>query len=225
MTVALQISIDGPTAAGKTTLGAGLARHFDAVFLDTGLTYRALAYLLWRGDLAGDDSWKSTLYHVPLSQHYSEKILYRGNDISDELWGLEVDNRIGLISRDPARRSQILSYHNQIVGQHPRIIAAGRDVATTLLTTAILHVFLTADFAIRRDRRRVQHSQNPARSIAVGAITERDLQTLEECRTLPNSMILDTTHMPKRVILNNTICRINNMLAPRDETRGDHDVL
>lgn len=217
MSRTLQVSIDGPTCAGKTTLGMGLARHFGAAFLDTGLTYRALAYLLARAELPGDDSWQPLIRHVPFSSDDLEEVLYKGENITERLWGFQVDSCIDLIARDPARREQILSYHRQAVATHSQLIVAGRDVATTLLPHALLHVFLTAEFAARRERGRIQHALIPERSVVVGAITERDLQTLKECRDSSNSIILDTTHRSADEILNQII---EQMLA-RDRELSD----
>jgi cytidylate kinase len=205
MSKTLQVSIDGPTGAGKTTLGMGLAKHFGAAFLDTGLTYRVLGYLLARAELPGDDSWRLLVRHVPFLSDGPEKVLFKGENITEQLWGFEVDNCIDLIAHDFARREQILSYHRQIVAAYSQLMIAGRDVATTLLPQALLHVFLTAEFTVRRERRRVQHALIPERSVVVSAITERDRQTLKEFPSLPNSIILDTTHRSSDEILNQTI--------------------
>ena len=155
-----------------------------------------------------DDSWQSLIYHVPQSGENPEKIIYRGYDVIDELWGFDVDTRLDLISRDPVRRAQILSFHRKIVDGQPRLIAAGRDVAATLLPDALLHVYLTADFLVRRRRRKEQFIHNPIRSAIVGTNTERDIRMLEECRGLPNSIILDTGNLPIRTVLNQVITDI-----------------
>lgn len=227
MTQPLRISIDGPTSAGKTTLGLGLATHFGTAFLDTGLTYRALAFVLSRADLPNGRSWKSVITHVPLLLKdaeasspvpaQSEAVLYRGNDITDELWGFEVDNRLDLIARDPVRRNEILDYHHEILKDYPHIVVAGRDIATSILRNATLHVFLTANFAVRRERRRAQHLENPTRSVVVGAITQRDIATLNECRQLDNGVVLDTTYLPTSIILSYIITRVNEAITARSE--------
>jgi cytidylate kinase len=217
MTWTFQVSIDGPTAAGKTTLGMALARHFEAAFLDTGLTYRALGYMLALDELPDDDSWMSVIEHTTSSPSGSlEEVLYIGENITDRLWEFTVDSRLDLIARDAAKREQILFYHRQIIAAHPRIIVAGRDVATTLLPNALLHIFLIADFAVRRERRRAQHRQNPARSVVIGAITKRDLETLEEFQNLPQSLVLDTTDQPEDSVLNQVICRIDGTLLSQN---------
>jgi cytidylate kinase len=208
----MRISIDGPSGSGKTTLGIGLATHLDATFLDTGLTFRALALLLTESVLPSDDSWNRTICHIPFSANGPEKVLLHDHDITDDLWAAAVDDRLDHVSRDPARRAQIRAYHHRILSQVPRIVVAGRDVAVALLTTATLHVFLNADFAVRLERKRLQHSPNPGRAITVGVITERDLQALEECRRRQNSIVLDTTHASAHDILNQVIDKTRDIV-------------
>jgi cytidylate kinase len=153
----------------------------------------------------------------PQAPAQSETILYRGNDITNELWGLEVDSRLELIARDPVRRNEILDYHHEILEEYPLIAVAGRDIATTLLRNATLHVFLTANFAVRRERRRAQHLENPTRSVVVGAITRRDIATLNECRQLDWGVVLDTTYLSPSVILNYIVARVNEAIEARGE--------
>lgn len=205
MTVHLRISIDGPTGAGKTTLGTGLAAHLDAAFLDTGLTFRAVALLLAEGGLPDDESWDEEICHIPFSAGGPERVLLRGHDVTGDLWAASVDARLDHVARDPARRAQILSFHHQILAREPKIVAAGRDVAVALLARATFHIFLTAEFAVRKERKRLQHAPNLGHGITGDVMTKRDLQTLEECRIRQNGVVLDTTHVPAHVILNQVI--------------------
>lgn len=205
----LAVSIDGPTASGKTALGVALAHRLGGVFVDTGLTYRALAYSATRDELPEGDSWRSFIEHIPQSFESAddsslgraEAVYYRNRDITEYLWGFEVDNRLENVARDARRRREITEYHRELVSLHPTTIAAGRDVATTVLVDANLHVFLNASFEVRRARRRAQHCGNPERSVAVGAITRRDLDTLEQIRDRPNAPVIDTTYLPRAAIL------------------------
>jgi cytidylate kinase len=205
----LTVSIDGPTASGKTTLGVALARRLGGVFIDTGLTYRALAYSLARTELPAGDSWRSFIEHAPQSFESAngtalsraEAVYYRGRDITEELWGFEVDNCLDNVARNPQRRREITGYHRELVSLSETTIAAGRDVATTILPGANLHVFLNASFGVRRARRRAQHCSHPERPVVVGAITRRDLDTLEQIRSKPNAIVIDTTYLPIGTIL------------------------
>lgn len=210
MTLKLSVSVDGPTGSGKTTLGVELARRFGGAFLDTGLTFRALAYCMERGELDDDDSWRSFIAHTPMCFSgdgstpgrllETETVTYKGIDITEDIWGFDVDNRLDMVGSSARRRFEILHYHREIVSLHPRIVVAGRDVATTLLENATLQVYLTANFAVRRERRRAQHRAAPARSVIVGAATRRDLATLEQLRSRPNAAVIDTTYLPRAAV-------------------------
>jgi cytidylate kinase len=212
----LTVSIDGPTASGKTTLGVALARRLGGAFIDTGLTYRALAYSLTRTDLPAGDSWRSFIVHSPqtfesandTTSSRAEAVYYHGREITEELWGFEVDNCLENVARNPQRRREITDYHSELVSLNETTIAAGRDVATTILIGANLHVFLNASFGVRRARRRAQHRSHPERPVVVGAVTRRDLDTLEQIRSKPNALVIDTTYLPIDAILGRTESRI-----------------
>jgi cytidylate kinase len=204
----LTVSIDGPTASGKTTLGVSLASDFGGIFVDTGLTYRALAYALTKAELPRDGSWKSFIRHSPQncespsaasSDH--ETVYYEGENITGELWSFDVDNHLEKIARNPQRRHEIADYHCELIAMHNTVIVAGRDIAATILADATLHIFLNADFAIRRERRRAQHRRHPERSVVVGAVTNRDLETLAQISMKSNSLIVDTTHLSPGIVL------------------------
>jgi CMP/dCMP kinase len=212
ITQQFHVSIDGPTASGKTTLGIELAKSYGAAFLDTGLTYRALAYALTRQGLdASDGSWRALVEHQPSlfkipgpdglgHPIQPEIVLYKGEDITDKVWAFDVDNRVDQVAMNPTWRAQILDFHKETVNSHDRIVVAGRDIATTLLKRATLHVFLTANFAVRRERRRAQHRMDSTRSVVVGAVTARDLDTLEAVRLMPNAIVIDTTHLSSAAV-------------------------
>jgi cytidylate kinase len=186
-----------------------LARKFDAIFLDTGLTFRALAYCLASGELDESDSWRSFVGHRPMHPSLDglvegaakETITVKGIDVTEEIWGFDVDNKLDAIASDPMRRAEVLSFHRELVATYPRAVVAGRDVGTALLPQAILHVFLTANFAVRRERRRAQHRASPARSVVVGSITRRDVATLEQLQGKTNMVVVDTTYLPKAAVL------------------------
>jgi CMP/dCMP kinase len=209
VTSRFSVSIDGPTASGKSSLGVGLADKFDAIFLDTGLTFRALAYCLASGELDESDSWRSFVGHRPLRPSLGclaagaakETVTVKGVDVTEKIWGFDVDNKLDVIAADPIRRAEILAFHHELVAAYPRAVVAGRDVGTALLPQASLHVFLTANFSVRRERRRAQHRADPARSVVVGSITRRDVATLEQLRGKVNMVVVDTTYLPKGAVL------------------------
>ena len=206
----IRVSIDGPTASGKTTLGISLAHTFRGAFLDTGLTFRAATYALLHGATIEDlesTSWWSAIDHRPANFASAgseiESTWLGDNEITDLLWSYEVDNSIDVVTRNSSVRQQILTLHQKIIEVQPTIFVAGRDVGTTLLTDdATLHIVLTAEFGTRRERRRLQYSQFPGRSVAVGATSAMDLTTIRLLQGAPNSIIVDTTTTSAKDVTN-----------------------
>lgn len=209
------VSIDGPTASGKTTLGASLAHRLGAAFLDTGLTFRALAYALARDDIGPEGDWRSSIEHRPLvygprGDHLAsdEVVLYQGKDVTAEIWDVGLDDNLRLVAGSPAWRAEILRLHREIVATYQRLVTVGRDVATTLLPSAALNVYLTASLAVRRERRRAQHRSLPSRSVVVTRATELDLETRIAIRAMPNALDIDSTYLPAVAVLSRTLRKL-----------------
>ncbi|MFI5954966.1 (d)CMP kinase [Cryptosporangium sp. NPDC051539] len=207
----LSISIDGPTASGKTTLGSALAAHLGAAFLDTGLTFRALAYALAKDVVQPTDDWRSFIEHRPMSppdpagvtEH--EAILYDGRDITGDIWDASLDADLKKVAADERWRDEILRLHRDAVADHPRIVVVGRDVALTLLPGDALWIYLTASLPIRRERRRAQYATYPARSIAVGPETPRDQATRAAIKARPGALEIDSTGLPPDAVFSRVL--------------------
>lgn len=207
----LWISIDGPTASGKTTLGTTLAAHLGAAFLDTGLTFRALAYALAKDVVQPTDDWRSLIEHRPMTPADSvgasadEAILYDGRDITDDIWDASLDGDLKKVAADQVWRDEILRLHQDAVVDRPRIVVVGRDVALTLLPATGLGIYLTASLPIRRERRRAQYRAHPARSIAVGPETPRDHTTRAAIRARPGALEIDSTYLPSDAVFSRVL--------------------
>ncbi|MEV5931383.1 (d)CMP kinase [Streptomyces sp. NPDC052079] len=217
----ISISIDGPTASGKTTLATQLAQSLGLAFLDTGLTYRSLAYTLSQEPAEGlRTRLHSALEHRPVVYDRAGElvqdhaILLHGKDITEEIWDLALDGGLKTVAGDSAWREEILRMHQAIVEKHGDVVAVGRDVAMTLLPSAHLRIYLTASLAVRRERRRAQYRDRSDRSTAVGPPTERDAANRAAVRSLPDSIEIDTTYLPAPAVSACALNRLTNTSAP-----------
>lgn len=200
----LAISVDGPTASGKTSLAYALAAWLDMRVLDTGLTYRAVAYAASRGPVSPGRQLFGVLRHdpgTPQTRPHRPTVVYHRENITDDLWSSDVEQQLRTVSANPAWRHEITEYHRMIVDRHERMIAVGRDCATTILTNADCHIFLTAAAAIRRERRRAQHRTQPERAVNVGPPTRLDDTIREHVARQPHGLVLDTTFLPAVAVL------------------------
>lgn len=157
MTGTFLVAIDGPVAAGKTTVGRSLASRIAALFFDTGVLYRAVAHqVLARGVDPEDRQTVADLItsmDVDLQESGGEtRLNVNGNDISDELRSPEIDRTLPLISANPDVRQALLGLQRDIV-RGRRAVVVGRDIGTVVLPEADLKIYLDAARNVRATRR------------------------------------------------------------------------
>ncbi|MET8525605.1 (d)CMP kinase [Micromonospora sp. NPDC005172] len=195
----LAISVDGPSASGKTSLAGALSAQLGLHVLDTGLTYRAVAYATLRGPVSPGGELFQVLRHelaMPGARPAPPAIVYHGEDITEAIWSVEVEQQLRVVSADPAWRRDITEHHRTIIHSRERVVAVGRDCATTIMTNADCHVFLVAAEAVRRQRRRAQYRTRPGRAVNVGPATRLDDVTREYVSRHRHGLVLDTTFLP-----------------------------
>ncbi|MFF7410069.1 (d)CMP kinase [Streptomyces lydicus] len=217
------ISIDGPTASGKSTLAKGLAQALGLAFLDTGLTYRSLAYALTResaealrDDLGSALDHRPEVYRAPGADEPAQRhgIFLRGEDITGKIWDASLDDNLKSVARDPGWRQAILRLHQDVAERYGDIVVVGRDVAVTLLPAADLRIYLTASLAVRRERRRAQYRDMRDRSVTVGPATERDVENRAAVRALPKSLEIPTTYLPASAVFACALHGLRKFSAP-----------
>jgi cytidylate kinase len=160
----LQIAIDGPAAAGKTTVARATARKVGALYLDTGAMYRALAFLALRSGtdvdngaalarLANDARLNVTLDDAaPMGF----RIAARGRDIDQrDLQSAEVTAIVSTVAAQPEVRREMVAAQRRIANG-ASVVMAGRDIGTVVLPGATVKIFLTASHDARIARRRAQ---------------------------------------------------------------------
>jgi cytidylate kinase len=155
------IAIDGPAAAGKSTVGRRVAAHLGYPFLDTGAIYRAVTWTaLHRGvDLSDDDALAELAHSLtidvgPPTEASIEPctIFVDGEDITDRLRQPEVEAAVSLVSRVPGVRSALVKTQRDLAGRNA-VVMAGRDIGTVVLPDAELKVYLDASPEERARRR------------------------------------------------------------------------
>jgi cytidylate kinase len=155
------IAIDGPAGAGKTTVAVRLADRLDAVFLDTGLLYRAATVLANRHHLTpadGDeiarriedgaiDVQRATVKDGRLSD-----LLVDGQDVTTELRTPEIDRQVSAISAVPAVRAALLPLQRRVASSG-KVVMVGRDITTIVAPDAGVKIYLNASLEERARRR------------------------------------------------------------------------
>jgi len=165
------IAIDGPGGAGKTTVAIRLADRLSAVFLDTGLLYRAATVLANRHQLtAADGPAIARLIEQGAIQQRRASVadgrlsdlLVEGRDVTPELRSPEIDRQVSAISAAPAVRAALLPLQRRIASGG-KVVRVGRDITTIVAPDAGVKIYLNAS-AEERARRRWQemHDRGPS---------------------------------------------------------------
>lgn len=152
------ICIDGPTASGKGTLAAEVARLLGYHYLDSGSLYRVTGLAMRRAGLGADPQHEAQIAALAaaLPLHFAEgKVLLAGEDVSDEIRTEAAGMDASRVSTLPAVREALLALQHRF-RQLPGLVADGRDMGTVIFPDATLKVFLTASAAQRAERRHKQ---------------------------------------------------------------------
>ena len=149
------ICVDGPTASGKGTLAAELAKRLGYQFLDSGALYRITALAATRAGLALDASGEAAIAALvrTLQIHFADgRILLGDEDVSDLVRTEAMGMNASRVSTLPAVRNALIDLQHA-AQRLPGLVADGRDMGTVIFPQAPLKVFLTASAARRAERR------------------------------------------------------------------------
>jgi cytidylate kinase len=160
----LQIAIDGPAAAGKTTVARATARRLGILYLDTGAMYRALASLALRTGTEVDNgaALARLMTAAPIEVELDDsallgfRIVAGGRELDEAaLLSTEVTAIVSAVSAQAAVRTEMVNAQRRIAEKGP-VVMAGRDIGTVVLPNAPVKIYLTASLPARIARRRAQ---------------------------------------------------------------------
>ena len=149
------ICIDGPTASGKGTVAAEVAKRLGYHFLDSGAMYRITAYAALQAGLVVDAAHETAIAQLAksLPVRFDGGRVYLGNeDVTDAIRTEEAGMNASRVSALPSVRTALVDLQHGFQ-RLPGLVADGRDMGTVIFPDAPLKVFLTASAACRAERR------------------------------------------------------------------------
>lgn len=155
------IAIDGPGAAGKSTVANLLAEKVGALLFDTGALYRTVTLAGIRDGVAGND--EPALAAIARSRQIDVKpasvadgrqvdVLLDGEDVTWAIRTPEIDAHVSEVSAHPAVRDALLGVQRDIT-DGARVVMVGRDIGTVVIPDAGIKIFLEASTEERARRR------------------------------------------------------------------------
>lgn len=148
------IAIDGPVAAGKSTIGRLLMDRLGYRFVDTGMMYRALTWKALGLNIALDDEEALTRLARKTRIEFAppDKVLVDGHDVTKWIQGSPVEASVSLVAKVAGVR-KVLVKQQRALARNGSIVMAGRDIGTTVLPHAEVKVYLDASLEERARRR------------------------------------------------------------------------
>ncbi|MGL4373981.1 MAG: (d)CMP kinase, partial [Turicibacter sp.] len=166
------IAIDGPAAAGKSTIAQKVAQLLGFVYIDTGAMYRAITLKALKSgiDVEAEAELMKLLEKTDITLTNDKKVFLDGEDVSEEIRKTDVSKNVSAVSahktiRDELKRRQI-EY-----AKIDNVVMDGRDIGTNVLPNADYKIFMTASVEVRANRR---FKENTQRNISCNLQTLKD---------------------------------------------------
>lgn len=206
MTRKIKIAIDGPAAAGKSTIAKMVAEKLGYTYIDTGAMYRALTHKAISQNI--DTTNGEELEHLlketdivlsPTSD--GQSVIVDGHDVTEEIRLPQVTANVSAVARHMGVRQLMVNKQRQLA-EGIGVVMDGRDIGTAVLPNAELKIFMTASVEERAMRR---YLENEKRQISTDLeqlkmeISERDRMDSEReispLMQAEDAILLDTTAM------------------------------
>ena len=202
----IQIAIDGPAGAGKSTVAKEVAKRLGIHYLDTGAMYRAMAVaVLEQGiDICEHEKVQQALEKIEISVVYTQKgqrVLANGLDLTDKIRTPQATKGSSDIAVIPAVRLALVEIQRDVAKRYD-IIMDGRDIGTYVLPKAKAKFFITASVQERAKRLYLElkagGQERPIEQLEA-EIAARDKTDSERefapLRQAEDAILVDTTHM------------------------------
>ncbi len=210
------IAIDGPAAAGKSTLARSLAAQLGYLYFDTGVMYRAVTLAAMRAAIPFDDEPEVSAIaeqvaidvqprSVPDGRQYD--VLLDGEDVTWAIRSPEIDAHVSKVSMY-GRVRRAMTERQREIGRRGRVVMVGRDIGTVVLPEAELKIFLKADVEDRAQRRydemRARGEAAEYAAVLDSVQTRDQLDTtrdLAPLRPAADAIIVDSTELDPQQVL------------------------
>ena len=174
-----QVTLDGPSGTGKSSVARAVAARLGASYLDTGAMYRAATVAVLDAGVDPEDGEAVARVvagaRIEVGTAAGEELVrVDGVDVARRIRGAEVTRAVSAVSAVPAVRRQLVDQQRALVAGTEAVVVEGRDIGTVVLPDATLKVYLTAAPEARAQRRADQLGiTDPAEVTALAADLRR----------------------------------------------------
>ncbi len=220
------ITIDGWSSCGKSTLAKQLAHRLNYVYIDSGAMYRAITLYFLRNhvDWTDTEQVKKALQQINIEFHFNSKnetseIFLNGENVEYVIRDLVVAEKVSEVAAIKEVRDFAVAQQRKM-GAKKGLVMDGRDIGTVVFPKAELKIFMTADNAVRVERRfKELYEKNP--NITIDEIksnlemrdyidSHREVSPLKQA---DDALLLDNTHLTEKEQFNKALKWVDEKIA------------
>ncbi|MBM6507370.1 MULTISPECIES: (d)CMP kinase [Staphylococcus] len=215
----INIALDGPAAAGKSTIAKQVASKLSMIYVDTGAMYRAITYKYIRTNQTEDFEAliKNTTLELTYDETKGQRVMLDNEDVTDYLRENDVTNNVSYVaSKEPVRSFAVKKQKD--LAAKKGIVMDGRDIGTVVLPNAELKVYMIASVEERAERRQ---KENELRGIESNLeqlkteIEQRDNydmnREISPLRKADDAVTLDTTGKSIETVTNEILKMVDQI--------------
>ncbi|MDE5605637.1 MAG: (d)CMP kinase [Eubacterium sp.] len=200
----INVAIDGPAGAGKSTIAKAAAKKLGFIYVDTGALYRAIALNAVRNEALSDDNklvemLKTTDVSLDFDENGTQCVILNGEDVSSLIRTPEISMGASKVSSVPAVRAFLLDLQRNIA-KNNNVIMDGRDIGSVVLPNADVKIFLFASPECRAERRYkelIEKGESVTYEEVLADVNQRDYQDshreIAPMKPCEDSVMADTT--------------------------------
>lgn len=199
----VNIAIDGPAGAGKSTIAKMVSSKLGYIYVDTGALYRTAALFITENNIPDEEIEKS-LESADISLKFingTQRVFLGEKDVSDFIRTPAISMAASRTSAIPAVRAYLFETQKKIAREN-NVIMDGRDIGTVVLPDADVKIFLTASAEERANRRFKELSEKPdcpPYDDILKDIIQRDYQDMHRetspLKQADDAVLVDTTRL------------------------------
>ena len=218
----MNIAIDGPAGAGKSTIAKLAAKGLGFLYVDTGAMYRAIGLYLLENEVDYNEESQllEALDKINIEIKYVDgvqRVILNDRDVSEAIRREEVGQAASTTSALKPVRAKLLDLQRDIAAKND-VIMDGRDIGTNILPNAELKIYLTASVEVRAQRRYkelVEKGETPDFEEVKKGIEQRDYQDMNRdiapLRQAEDAVLVDTSDMT----IDEVVARITELVEER----------
>ena len=202
----IQVAIDGPESAGKSTVAKIVAKKLHFIYCDTGAMYRSVTFAALKNHIKLDDdqALKELLKTIEIRfvpAEPEQRVFVNDEEVTQAIRTPEITNNVSLVSAQPSVRAE-LTKRQQEIAEAGGIVMDGRDIGTTVLPNAEVKIFLVASVherAVRRFKENQTKGIDTPLDVLEKEIEERDYKDshreISPLTQAKDAVLVDTTSL------------------------------